>query len=305
MNVALEIRHLKLLAAVAEAGSITAASRKLHLTQSALSHQLRDAEQRLGASLFLRLGKKMVPTAAGSQLLESARRILDELKKAEAQVVGQNGDGTGVIRVSTDCYAYYQWLPAVLVPFHERFPKVEINIDLDATARPVDCLLEGHLDVAIVNNPPRNRSLRLTHLCEDEMVVVTAANHSLASRPYIEPADFRGETVLVYPPREESTLLVTVLQPAGIEPGRVLEIPLTETMLEMVAAGTGMSFLARWAIGGSAQEKSIAARPLSRNGFHRDWYAVTRRSHPMPECVGEFLNLLADHFPRPCDISQR
>jgi len=79
MSVKLEIRHLKLLSAVAESGSVTEAGKRLYLTQSALSHQLRDAEQKLGTSLFLRLGKKMVLTPAGEKLLTAAHSVLDEL----------------------------------------------------------------------------------------------------------------------------------------------------------------------------------------------------------------------------------
>src|SRR6266700_7539410 len=84
----LEIRHLKLVAAVAEEGSVTEAGKRLHLTQSALSHQLRDAEEKLGAALFLRLGKRMVLTPAGEKLLVSAQKVLDELRTAESQIVG-------------------------------------------------------------------------------------------------------------------------------------------------------------------------------------------------------------------------
>src|ERR1700754_1512705 len=95
MDVKLEIRHLRLLAAVAATGSVTEAGKRLHLTQSALSHQLRDAEGRLGTALFLRLGKRMVLTPAGEKLLCSAQRILAELKSAEEQIEGLNGDTRG------------------------------------------------------------------------------------------------------------------------------------------------------------------------------------------------------------------
>src|SRR5882672_11078182 len=98
-NVRLEIRHLKLLAAVAEEGSVTEAGRRLNATQSALSHQLRDAEERLGTALFLRLGKKMVLTPAGEKLLGSARKVLEELHGVESQIVGLNGGTRGVIRL--------------------------------------------------------------------------------------------------------------------------------------------------------------------------------------------------------------
>src|SRR3954451_15062185 len=98
MDVKLEIRHLRLLAAVAQTGSVTEAGKRLHLTQSALSHQLRDAEERLGTALFLRLGRKMVLTPAGDRLIACARRVLDELRNTETQIEGLNGGTRGEIR---------------------------------------------------------------------------------------------------------------------------------------------------------------------------------------------------------------
>ena len=98
MDAKLEIRHLKLLAAVAEEGSVTKAGMRLHLTQSALSHQLRDAEERVGSPLFLRIGKRMTLTPSGEQLLVCARRILEDLASTESQIRALNGGARGVIR---------------------------------------------------------------------------------------------------------------------------------------------------------------------------------------------------------------
>src|SRR5258708_15731956 len=91
MSPKLEVRHLRLLVTVAEEGSVTEAGKRLHLTQSALSHQLRDAEEKLGTALFLRLGRKMVLTPAGERLIASARRVIDELSATEGQIRGLNG----------------------------------------------------------------------------------------------------------------------------------------------------------------------------------------------------------------------
>jgi LysR family transcriptional regulator for metE and metH len=206
MDVNLEIRHLKLLAAVADEESVTAAGKRLHLTQSALSHQLRDAEEKLGTALVLRLGKRMALTAAGQKLVEAARRILKDLKAAEQEVLGLNGDTHGVIRLSTECYTCYHWLPPVLAHFHARFPKVEVSIDMEATHNPAEELLAGNLDVAVMNCPPDHNNLQLSPLCEDELLVVMSPKHRLATRRRIQPQDL-AETLLIYPPREESTLI--------------------------------------------------------------------------------------------------
>src|SRR5437660_5278147 len=266
-DVRLEIRHLRLLAAVAEHGSVTEAGRRLHVTQSALSHQLADAEEKLGTALFWRLGKKMVLTPAGEKLLDSARKVLAELYSAETQIEGLNGGTRGVIRVSTECYTCYHWLPPVLKNFHTKFPGVEVNIVLEATARPIEALLDGLLDVAVVSCPPRNKSLRLTPTCEDELVVVMDPHHRLASSNHVQPRDLAGENVFCYPPKEESTLVLKVLHPAGVRPARVMEVPLTESILDMVSSGMGVALMARWAIRNYLSSGRIITRPLSKGGF--------------------------------------
>ena len=174
MDVQLEVRHLKLLSAIADTGSVTEAGKRLHLTQSALSHQLRDAEDMLGTALFLRLGKKMVLTAAGDSLLATARHVLDELRCAETKIHGLNGGTRGMVRLSTECYTCYHWLPPVLKKFHSRYADVQINIDAASTHHPTEAVLNGDLDVAIVSTAPKNKSLRTTPMFEDLMVLVMA-----------------------------------------------------------------------------------------------------------------------------------
>lgn len=294
-NVKLEIRHLKLLAAVAEEGSVTEAGKRLHVTQSALSHQLRDAEERLGAALFLRLGRKMVLTPAGEKLLESARKVLDELHGAETQIKGLNGGTRGVIRLSTECYTCYHWLPPVLKKFSAKFPQVDVNIALEATSNPIEALLAGTLDVALTSCPPQSKNLRLTLACEDEMVVVMGLRHRLASSTHVQPRDLAGETILCYPPKEESTLLLKVLRPAGVEPERVAEIPLTESIVDMASTGLGVAFLANWAAAAYVATGRVVARPLHKSGFHRRWYTATLRSQPMSPYLAEFVRLLTQN----------
>src|SRR5882724_9809827 len=298
MSPKLEVRHLKLLVTVAEEGSVTEAGKRLHLTQSALSHQLRDAEEKLGTALFLRLGRKMVLTPAGERLIACARRVLDELSNTEVQIEGLNGGARGEIRLSTECYTCYHWLPPVLQKFHTKFSKVEVNIVASATSDPAAALLEGKLDVAIISCSPRNKSLRATPMFEDELVLVMSSTHRLVSASQVRPRDLETETVLIYPPREESTLINKLLKPAGVEAQRVIEVPLTEGIVELAAAGTGIGFLARWAVAPAVEAGKVAIRTLGSRGFRRQWFAVTMRKQPTPPFLTEFLSLVSNFCPK-------
>jgi LysR family transcriptional regulator, regulator for metE and metH len=296
VNVQLEIRHLRLLTTVASEGSVTRAAKQLHVTQSALSHQLRDAEQRLGTRLFLRVGKKMILTPAGGHLLGAARKVLEDLRRAEEQVSNLDGAAGGVIRFSTECYTCYHWLPALLKRFHGKFPKVEVSIDAYSTHHPVEALLAGKLDVAIVSCPPKNKNLLLSPICDDELVMVIPPGHRLCASKFVRFRDLAAETILIYPPREDSTLLQKYLAPAGIEPKEVLEIPLTEAMIEMIASGLGVALLAQWAVAPQAKSGRVCTRPLTARGIRRTWYAATLRDQPCSPYLSEFVELLA----KPC-----
>jgi len=298
MNAKLEIRHLKLLAAVAEEGSVTEAGKRLYLTQSALSHQLRDAEEKLGTALFLRLGRKMVLTPAGEKLLRCAQNILGELASAEAQIEGLSGGTRGLLRLCTECYTCYHWLPPLLKKFLSKFPNVEVNIEAEATADPAAALLAGRLDVAVMSSPPRNKSLRVTPMFEDELVLVMAPEHQLACGSHVQPRDLAGETILIYPPREDSTFLNQIVKPAGVQPGRVIEVPLTEAILELAAAGSGVALLARWAVAPQVESGRVVTRPVSSRGFKRKWHAVVLRHQPAPPFLTEFVSLLCGFCPK-------
>src|SRR5262249_9850568 len=142
----LEVRHLRLVAAVADLGSLTRAGDRLHVTQSALSHQLRDIESRLGTPLFLRVGKRLVLTPAGERLLASSREVLDRLDRTEGEIRRMAEDRAGLIRLSTECYTCYHWLPALLARFRPGFPRVDVRIDVAATHRPLEKMLAGQLE---------------------------------------------------------------------------------------------------------------------------------------------------------------
>jgi LysR family transcriptional regulator for metE and metH len=225
----LEIRHLRLVAAVAEHGSLTRAGRELNLTQSALSHQLLDLEGRLRTQLFLRMGKRMVPTVAGLRLLEAARQTLPTLLATEESLRRLASGHESVLRLSTECYTCYHWLPGALERFREQFPRVEVQVVAEVTRDPIPALLDGRIDLAIVYSDDRDERLEYHPLFADELCVILPAAHRLAGRAYVRAEDFATENVVMYALNErDSTLFQKVLIPAGVRPARVTSIQLTE-----------------------------------------------------------------------------
>ncbi|HKW33590.1 MAG TPA: LysR substrate-binding domain-containing protein [Candidatus Acidoferrum sp.] len=288
----LEIRHLKLVAAIAETGSVTRAGNRLHLTQSALSHQLRDAEEQLGVALFERKGGKMVLTPAGERLLQTARTVLCELERAETEIQQNGARAKGLIRMSTQCHTVYHWLPPRLSFFQRQFPEVEVQLVIEATNNPFEALLEGKLDLAIVNEPIRNRRIRYSALFEDEVVIAVPTEHRLASKSCAAPEDFATETILLYPPKEDSTLLMKILEPAGIRPRKVREVTLTEAIIEMVIGGLGIAALPKWTVAPQLASGALIGVPLKPPGCRWTWSVAQLRGNRTPEYVQEFISIL-------------
>ena len=290
----LEVRHLSLVHEIASTGSVTRAAERLHLTQSALSHQLRDIESRLGIQLFLRLGKRMVLTPPGERVLGAAKRVLDEIGRAEEDLKLMSQNGKGVLRLCTQCNTGYHWLPPLLQSFHRKFPGVDVQIMVNATERPIDALLEGQIDLAVVTSDVDDKRLATMALFDDELVAVVAPTHPFAKRACIEPVDFAEEHLIIYKAaRSDSYTFNRILAPAGVEPARVSQVPLTEAILELVKAGLGVSVMARWAIEPAIKAGTVKAVRIGKRGVYRSWTAFTLRDRIEPKLQREFVNLLS------------
>jgi LysR family transcriptional regulator for metE and metH len=293
----LEVRHLRLVAAVAGVGSLTRAGDQLHLTQSALSHQLRDIESRLGAALFLRVGKRLVLTPAGERLLASATDVLKRLEQTEHDIREMGRDRAGSLRITTECYTCYHWLPPLLLRYRRSFPKVEVRIDVEATHRPVERLLAGKIDLGLMSTPVRDRRLVSRRVFDDELVLIASPQHRFAQQSRVRLEQMRDETLFIYPPKEESGPLQNVLLPAGAAPARIEEVQLTEALTELVKAGLGVAILARWAVQPLIDAGSLVGRSLPARGMHRVWSAVMRKDLASTDYVNEFIDLLEAHAP--------
>ena len=293
----LEIKHLRLVSAIARTGSVTRAGDLLNLSQSALSHQLRDIEDRLSASLFHRVGKRMVLTTAGDALLRTATQVLDLVGRTEEEIRKAGKSEAGLLRITTQCYTCYHWLPGLLKEYRLRHPNVEVQVDADATPRPIKSLLEGRIDLAIISDRVRDRRIVERPLFEDELLVIMSPSHRWAGRAAVELADFAEETLIIYPPKEESTMLQRVLLPAGVTPKALQQVQLSEAIIELVRAGLGIATMARWAVEPHVRAGTLRAAKLTRKGFHRRWGAAMLRDMSNVPHAKDFIDLIVRRSP--------
>jgi LysR family transcriptional regulator for metE and metH len=236
----------------------------------------------------------MVLTPAGERARESARRVLVDLAHAEHDLRAMAGGGRGVLRLCTQCNTGYHWLPPLLKTFHAAHPQVDVQIQVDATDRPIDALIAGEIDLAVATEEVRDRRLRTRPLFRDELVAIVGRSHPWASQRTIRPQDLAGEHLIVYNGhRPTSFLFSRVLGPLGVEPARVSVVPLTEAIVEMAAAGLGVGVLARWSVAPAIRARTVVPLRLGRRGVIRTWSAVMRQDRAVPPWMDDFVALVA------------
>ena len=292
---ALELRHLRLVVAIEEERGITRAGERLHLTQPALSHQLKEIENRLGVQLFLRIKKRLVLTDAGRELLAVARRLLAEVVALEDDLRQRGAGRRGTLRVTTECYTCYPWLPQLLPRFERQHPQVDVRIVVEATSRPLAALREGSVDLALVTGGDGDDGIALQPLFEDELLLATAADHRLAARRFVRPADLAGERLLLYSSPESNLFFRQFLAGSGTTPREVVPVQLTEAIVAMVRAGLGVSPLAGWALAPELRRGGLAGVRVGERGLMRTWSAATRRAAAPPAYWEDFGHLVAAH----------
>ena len=289
----MEFRHLKLVEAVSEEGTLSKAGERLFLTQSALSHQLKELEKELNTPLFHRVNKKLVLNDAGRIVLESARKILCEVEQTQKELQQQINGGYGEIRLTTECYTCYHWLPRVMKAFNREYPKIELNIFPEYTQRPIEGLLEGKVDLVITSDDTDYPGIAYKELFRDEQVAVVPKCHPWTQKPYVTAKDFADETFIVYGrPLESVGFFRSTLMPAGVTPKKILEIELTEATVEMINAGYGVKVMATWAIKPYMNTHEIEIVPITKKGLYRTWFMAYLKDKTWHPFYDQFLSQL-------------
>lgn len=279
-----EMRHLAMLVAVADAPSMAHAAALLGLTQSALSHRLREAERRLDAALFRREGRRLVLTPAGERLLLTARRLVTDLARAESDVRQIAASGVrAVVRLAQAEYAAMPWYAPFYAHARERLPDLQLEVAADAAERSLELLAEGAIDVALVAGEVEWPSIRRRPLYQDSLVAVVAPGHPWERLEAVRPDDLARERMLSYgfvvQPGFENRRF---MRASGRYPRSLVKVGRPEALMELVAAGQGIGILSAWAVAALVEAGRLVAKPLALPdqppGLSLAWYAATRES---------------------------
>ena len=291
-STSLEIRHLETLQALAETGSVSKAAERLHLTQSALSHQLRALDSHFGAPLVERNAKPVRFTAVGQRLLQLARTVLPQVAEAGRDIARIAQGRAGPLRVAVQCHNCFDWLMPAMDSYRALWPEVELDILSGFLSDPIPLLQRGEAELAIVHDEHAPQpGLRFHPLFRYQSVALMSPRHPLAAKSWLEPADFARETLITYPvPDAMLDVMKHALTPAGIDPKR-RTAELTVAILQLVASGRGIAALPAWTIAHYIERGYVVSRPIGAHGLYCELYAATTEAGADASYIQEFIEL--------------
>ncbi|HSH92405.1 MAG TPA: LysR family transcriptional regulator [Ramlibacter sp.] len=286
------LRQLKVFESVARHLSFSRAAEELHLTQPAVSTQVRKLEEHAGLPLFEQLGKKIHLTPAGAQMLQSSRAIIQQFKEAEEAMTQFKGVSGGRLNVTVISAGDY-FFPRLLVAFARRHEGVTLNFGVCNREELLGQLADNLTDLAIMVRPPHDMDTVAEPFAPHPYVVVARPDHPLAGKKRIPVSRIAREPFVV---REKGSDTWSSMEEGFGEQlphlNIAMEIKSTETIKQAVMAGMGVSFLSAHTISRELQAKSLAVLNVQGLPLMLHWYVVHRKSKRLPPVAQAFKAFL-------------
>ena len=291
-------QHLRIVRAIDAEGTMTEAAKSLFLTQSALSHAMKKLEAHFDVPLWKKDGRRLTLTQAGQSVLGLAHRVLPQFEHTEAQLRRFADGKQGILRIGMECYPCFEWLLKVVAPFLKAFPDVDVDVRRAFSFGGLQALHGYDIDILLTPDPLSLDTITYTPVFEYEQVLVMDKHHSLAEKPFIAPQDLSNETLITYP-IELSRLDVFThfLTPANCTVKQHKTIETTEIILQMVAAGRGITALPKWLVEEAKESELLACRSLGEEGVSKTLYLGHRNAQDVLGFVDDFIALSKIHTP--------
>ncbi len=286
----IELRHLRTLVALRDAGSLVEAAERVHLTQSALSHQIKDLEDRLNTPLFVRKTRPVEFTRAGQRLLALAEQVLPQVRMAERDVARLNGQEPGRLHMAIECHSCFQWLMPTIDRFRDHWPEVEVDIPGGHHFDPLPALAREQLDLVITADPQPLAGVAYEPLFRYQSLLAVSRQHRLANHSAVSPEELADETLITYPVEHSRLDIFTqFLIPAGVRPREVRTAELTIMMMQLVASGRGVCALPNWALTEYLERDYVKAVRLGAEGTWGTLFAAIREESRSQPWMEDFL----------------
>lgn len=288
----IERTHLTILRGIEREGSLTAAAKSLHLTQSALSHAIKKLEHQSGAQIWERDGRRVRLTPAGDYLLNAANRLLPQLERADEVLTEYAAGEQGALRIGMECHPCYQWLLKVVEPYLAQWPGVDIDVMQQFQFGGMAALFSHDIDILVTPDPLDRPGVLFEPVFDYEQVLAVAADHRLADKDHARPSDLNNEVLFSYPVDADRLDIYTrFLTPARCAPRKHKTVESTDIMLQLVAAGRGVAALPKWLIEEYAGKLSLASVRLGKKGIAKQIHLGVRKADRRNQHIEAFLAL--------------
>ena len=263
-----EIKHLKTLTALFETGSLRKAAELTFSSQSALSHQLKELERRIGAKVFIRNSVPIEFTQQGKLLLSLAEDILPKISECQQQLkLAEESNRT--LNVAMACHGCFQWL----IPVVEHFNQQAYSVKIEFVGEIFEPSHEQHISLLFTDNKQDDEFI-YEKIGSFEVVAVMPLQHRLAKKNSLQPCDFKKEILLTYPVTEDQLdIFKLFLSPANCAPLATKQVSNSHKLLQMVAANMGIAAVPKWLVSSLAMQSLLAVRSLGQRGVYKTLYA--------------------------------
>ena len=288
----IDFRHLRTIRAIHQSGGLAKAAELLHITQSALSHQIKGLEDQAGVELFVRRSRPLRLSAAGLRLLRVAEKVLPEIEALEAEFEGLRQGSAGRLHIAIECHACFEWLFPVLEQFRKSWGDVAVDIRPGLAFDALPALQKEEVDLVVSSDPEDMEGITFRPLFDYEPVFVASSQHPLAEKDFIEAEDLRGETLITYPvERTRLDVFTELLTPARVEPRAVRQVELTAVILLLVASNRGVAVLPDWVLREQRASSDYITRRLTEKGVTKRLYAAIREDDGDKPFMAHLLRL--------------
>src|SRR5436189_6224933 len=292
MKTLLDSRQLRAFCVLARTGSFTETARELHLTQSAISHSMKALEGDVGCRLLDRVGKKVLLTQAGEQLLQHTEKILLEMVNARASLQQLGKWGRSRLRIGASTTACQYILPAVLRELKESFPQGLISVEPGDTPEAIALLRENRIDLALALEPKNEEKMEFLPLFADELVFLMSPSHPWALAGQITREEIARQHYVLYNKNSYTFRMVEAyFRAEDMVLNTVIEFGSMEAIKELVKLGLGVSILAPWIAQKELHEKSLVSLSLGRRKLKRTWGIMHWRGRRLSLAEETFVSL--------------
>ncbi len=304
----LTLRQLKVFEAVARHASFSRAAEELHLSQPAVSMQVKQLEENVGMPLLEQQGKRTVLTEAGREIYDLSRRVANQIDQTEENLAQLRGDTGGRLRLAVVGTANY-FVPQLVTAFREANPDVTVSLTVNNRASVVNTLAFNERDIAIMGDLPPGSDLEGAAFLENHLVVIAPPHHGLAGRGRVPMERLKQEVFLIREPGSSSrAAMEDIFASHGMSFATGMEMSSNESIKQAVQAGLGLGILSLHTVALELETRRLEVLPVEGFPVVRQWHIAYRTGKRLPAVAEKFRQFVLCNaadlipLPRPRDV---